>query len=221
MNWLIHDWRDLLAEPWLSVALAVVAVVCGAVVGYEREKHDKPVGTRTLTLVSLGSAVFTMLSFAIGGPNNHAQIAAAIVTGVGFLGAGAIMRGKFGVTGLTSAATLWAVAAMGMLVGAGYVGAGLGLSLLIITVLTLISAGEQRFLGSCEFVSVILVFEPRGGKTILKIEEILDEYNVPWARNKLAVETSATGGSRLAVNYCGRHTSSRVSRGVSCARGDH
>jgi len=92
-----------------------------------------------------------------------------------------------------------------MLVGAGYVGGGLGLSLLILTVLTLISAGEQRFLGTCEFVSVILVFEPRGGKTILKIEEILDEYNVPWARNKLAVETSSTGGSRLAVNYCGRH----------------
>ena len=205
MNWLLHDWRNLLAEPWLSVALAVTAVVCGAVVGYEREKHDKPVGTRTLTLVSLGAAVFTMLSFAIGGPNNQAQIAAAVVTGVGFLGAGAIIRGKFGITGLTSAATLWAVAAMGMLVGAGYVGGGLGLSLLILTVLTLISAGEQRFLGTCEFVSVILVFEPRGGKTILKIEEILDEYNVPWARNKLAVETSSTGGSRLAVNYCGRH----------------
>jgi len=60
MNWLLHDWRNLLAEPWLSVALAVTAVVCGAVVGYEREKHDKPVGTRTLTLVSLGAAVFTL-----------------------------------------------------------------------------------------------------------------------------------------------------------------
>ena len=94
---------------------------------------------------------------------------------------------------------------MGMLVGAGYVGAGLGLSLLILAVLTIISAGEQRFLGRCEYVTVTIVFEPNGGKTIVLIEEILDEYNVPWTRNKLAVETSASGGSRLSITYCDRH----------------
>jgi putative Mg2+ transporter-C (MgtC) family protein len=205
MNWLTHDWRGFMAEPWLSVGLAVAAVVCGAIVGAEREKREKPIGTRTLTLVSLGSAVFTMLSFAIGAPNDHARIAAQIVTGVGFLGAGAIIRGKFGITGLTSAATIWAVSAMGMLVGAGYVGAGLGLSVLILAVLTIISAGEQRFLGRCEHVTVTIVFEPNGGKTIVLIEEILDEYNVPWSRDKLAVETSASGGSRLSITYCDRH----------------
>ena len=205
MNWLTHNWRDFMAEPWLSVGLAVAAVVCGAIVGSEREKREKPIGTRTLTLVSLGSAIFTMLSFAIGAPNDHARIAAQIVTGVGFLGAGAIIRGKFGITGLTSAATIWAVSAMGMLVGAGYVGAGLGLSLLILAVLTIISAGEQRFLGRCEYVTVTIVFEPNGGKTIVKIEEILDEYNVPWSRQKLAIETSASSGSRLSITYCDRH----------------
>lgn len=205
MNWLTHNWRNFIAEPWLSVWLAVTAVVCGAIVGAEREKREKPIGTRTLTLVSLGSAIFTMLSFGIGGPNDRARIAAQIVTGVGFLGAGAIIRGKFGITGLTSAATIWAVSAMGMLVGAGYVGAGLGLSVLILAVLTVISAGEQRFLGRCEYVTVAIVFEPNGGKTIVKIEEILDEYNVPWTRHKLAVETSASGSSRLSITYCDRH----------------
>jgi putative Mg2+ transporter-C (MgtC) family protein len=205
MNWLTHDWRNLIAEPWLSVALAIAAVVCGAIVGAEREKREKPIGTRTLTLVSLGSAIFTMLSFAIGGANDRARIAAQVVTGIGFLGAGAIIRGKFGITGLTSAATIWAVSAMGMLVGAGYVGAGLGLSILILAVLTVISAGEQRFLGRCEYVTVTIVFEPNGGKTIVKIEEVLDEYNVPWTRQKLAVETSASGGSRLSITFCDRH----------------
>jgi putative Mg2+ transporter-C (MgtC) family protein len=205
MNWLTHDWRDFVAEPWLSIVLSLVAVVCGAIVGAEREKREKPIGTRTLTLVALGSAIFTMLSFAIGAANDHARIAAQIVTGVGFLGAGAIIRGKFGITGLTSAATIWAVSAMGMVVGAGYVAAGLGLSVLILAVLTVISAGEQRFLGRCEYVTVTLLFEPNGGKTIVKIEEILDEYNVPWTRNKLAVETSASGGSRLSITYCDRH----------------
>jgi putative Mg2+ transporter-C (MgtC) family protein len=205
MHWLTHDWRQFMAEPWLSLLLAITAAVCGAIVGYEREKREKPVGTRTLTLVSLGSAVFTMLSFAIGGPNDHARIAAQIVTGVGFLGAGAIIRGKFGITGLTSAATIWAVSAMGMLVGAGYVGAGLGLSFLILAVLTIISAGEQRFLGRCEYATISVAFKPDGGKTIIRIEEILDEYNVPWTRDKLAVETSGPDGSRLSLSYCERH----------------
>jgi putative Mg2+ transporter-C (MgtC) family protein len=205
MKWIAHDWRNFMAEPWLSIALAVTAVVCGAIVGYEREKREKPVGTRTLTLVSLGSAVFTMLSFAVGASNDHARIAAQVVTGVGFLGAGAIIRGKFGITGLTSAATIWAVSAMGMLVGAGYVGAGLGLSVLILAVLTIISAGEQRFLGRCEYVTVSVLFKPAGGKTIIRIEEILDEYNVPWTRDKLAVDPSGPDGSRLTLSYCDRH----------------
>ncbi|HEX7517761.1 MAG TPA: MgtC/SapB family protein [Chthoniobacterales bacterium] len=205
MHWLTQDWRNFIAEPWLSIGLAVAAVVCGAIVGCEREKREKPIGTRTLTLVALGSAIFTMLSFEIGGPNDRARIAAQIVTGIGFLGAGAIIRGKFGITGLTSAATIWAVSAMGMLVGAGYVGAGLGLSVLILAVLTIISAGEQRFLGRCKYATVTVVFESNGGKTIVKIEEILDEYNVPWTHHKLAVETSASCGSHLSITYCNRH----------------
>lgn len=210
MHWLTGDWRTCLGEPWLSIALAVAAAGFGAVVGFEREKREKPVGTRTLTLVSLGSAVFTMMSLAVGGPNgDHGRIAAQVVSGVGFFGAGAIIRGKFGITGLTTAAAMWAVAAIGMVVGAGYVGGGLGLSALVVAVLTIISAAEQRLLGRCHYVEAVVVFQPDGGKTLIRIQEILDEYGVPSARNGFIANADGPLTSRLPITFCHRHRTHR------------
>src|SRR5947207_523363 len=105
MQWLTGNWRDLLSEPLLSTVLVTVSLICGAVVGANREIHNKPTGLRTLMLVSLGSTVFTMVSFVFSTTTaDSGRVAAQIVTGIGFLGAGAIIRGKFGITGLTSAA---------------------------------------------------------------------------------------------------------------------
>ena len=101
MNWLALNWHDGLPQPWANLGLAIVAVICGSVVGVEREKKEKPAGFRTLTLVSLGSAVFMMLSFAVAGERGDpGRIAAQVVTGIGFLGGGAILRGSGAVTGM-------------------------------------------------------------------------------------------------------------------------
>lgn len=98
----------------------VLAVAIGAAVGAERESRDKAAGFRTMTLISLGSALFTIYSVRIGaGDSNSARIAAQIVSGVGFLGAGAIIREGPRISGLTTAATIWLVASLGMGVGAG------------------------------------------------------------------------------------------------------
>jgi putative Mg2+ transporter-C (MgtC) family protein len=95
-----------------------LAVVVGGLVGAEREYRDKTAGFRTIILITLGSALFTILSV-----NMHdtatARISANIVTGIGFLGAGAIMRDNGRVGGLTTAATIWLSAALGMGIGAG------------------------------------------------------------------------------------------------------
>ena len=113
--WLFGSWYDLLPQPWLAVALAMVAMVSGAIVGIEREKKEKAAGLRTLTLVCVGSAVFTMISIGLGASHGDpGRIAAQVVTGIGFLGAGAILRGERGVQGLTTAATIWAAAATGI-----------------------------------------------------------------------------------------------------------
>lgn len=97
-----------------------VAMAVGAAIGAEREYRDKSAGFRTLVLICVGSCLFTMLSIDIGGADrNAARIAAQIVSGIGFLGAGVIMREGGTVTGLTTAAMIWLTAALGMGIGAG------------------------------------------------------------------------------------------------------
>ena len=120
MNWVFSDWHQSLEAPWSNIAMAPVAVACGAVVGVERERKAKGAGLRTMMLVSFGAALFTMVSLGLAGSHSdRSRIAAQIVTGVGFLGAGAILRGPTGVQGLTTAASIWVVAATGMVCGAG------------------------------------------------------------------------------------------------------
>ncbi len=95
----------------------LVAVALGAVVGFERSLKKRPAGLRTHMLVCLGAAIFTTVG--LGLKQNASGIAEAIVTGVGFLGAGAIIAQGGQLRGITSAATLWAVAALGLVVGIG------------------------------------------------------------------------------------------------------
>jgi putative Mg2+ transporter-C (MgtC) family protein len=115
---------------WDALLRLATACALGGAVGFERELRDREAGVRTHLLVSLGSALFTLVSaygfheFLTNGGNvvraDPTRIAAQIVTGIGFLGAGAIIREGLSVRGLTTAATLWVVAAIGMACGAGY-----------------------------------------------------------------------------------------------------
>ena len=100
----------------------VLAVVLGTAIGLERELRHKAAGLRTNVLICLGAAVFTIISrrMAAGQQDSLTRIAAQIVTGVGFLGAGAIIVDRGGIHGLTTAATIWLVASIGMACGAGF-----------------------------------------------------------------------------------------------------
>jgi putative Mg2+ transporter-C (MgtC) family protein len=126
----------------LDIALRlIVAAVFGAAIGFEREIHEHPAGMRTHLLVALGSGLFTVLSIfgfvgvlgpSEGSPVDPSRVAAQIVTGIGFLGAGAILKLGTSVRGLTTAASLWATAAIGMAAGAGsYVIAGVGAAIVL------------------------------------------------------------------------------------------
>ncbi len=111
-------------DLWLFLRV-LVAFALGGMVGYERERHNQPAGFRTHMLVSGGSAMFVVASlygFAspTGGNTDVSRVAAQIVTGVGFLGAGSIWRSRGSVRGLTTAASIWIVAAIGMLAGTGH-----------------------------------------------------------------------------------------------------
>jgi putative Mg2+ transporter-C (MgtC) family protein len=129
--------RVLRADLILKLLLAVVL---GGIIGFEREIAGKPAGLRTNILICIGAALLMDVSTRIGLVDGHrvgdpGRIAAQIVSGVGFLGAGTIMQAQGMVTGLTSAATIWVVAAIGMTVGGGYYIEGIGAGLLVTFVL--------------------------------------------------------------------------------------
>jgi putative Mg2+ transporter-C (MgtC) family protein len=131
---------------WEMVVRLGVAAGLGAVVGFERELRDREAGIRTHLLVSLGAALFTLVSaygfeaFYEGGALvDPTRIAAQIVTGIGFLGAGAIIRSGLSIRGLTTAGSLWVVAAIGMAAGAGYYWAAVAG-----TALTVLALGPLR-----------------------------------------------------------------------------
>jgi len=99
----------------------LTAALLGAMLGFEREMRQKTAGLRTNILIAVGSALFTLMSFELaqGASGDPGRVAAQIVTGIGFLGAGAIMRTDSGVQGLTTAATVWVNAAVGVAAGGG------------------------------------------------------------------------------------------------------
>lgn len=107
---------DILIENLIKLGLAILI---GGVLGAEREFRDKAAGFRTLILITVGSTLFTIFSMSMDPDSSRTRIAANIVTGIGFLGAGAIVREHGRVGGLTTAATIWLSAALGMGIGAG------------------------------------------------------------------------------------------------------
>ena len=111
----------MLTAPTLSIEVEfligfVFAFIAGFLIGYERGSREKPAGVRTTTMVCVGAMLFAMLSTTVD-PSSSTRIAANIVTGIGFLGAGIIMQHKGSIQGLTTAATVWMTAAIGMAIG--------------------------------------------------------------------------------------------------------
>lgn len=102
-----------------DVYKALLAVAAGIILGLEREMKDKVAGLKTITIICLGAALFGILSYKIGGDSNPTQIAAYVVSGVGFIGAGAIFKDGFSISGLTTAGIIWLAAAVGLAIGFG------------------------------------------------------------------------------------------------------
>jgi putative Mg2+ transporter-C (MgtC) family protein len=137
----VNDFFGLPIPPDGTLALVwplCLAVLAGGLVGLEREVHGHPAGLRTHILVCLGSALVTVVGVRMAGPSGDpSRIAAQVVTGVGFLGAGAIIREGASIRGLTTAASIWATAAIGIAVGASPKLAELGVAATAIALFTL------------------------------------------------------------------------------------
>jgi putative Mg2+ transporter-C (MgtC) family protein len=186
-------------ESLLRLALAAIL---GGLIGIERELREREAGLRTHLLVALGSALFTI----VGAYGFHAflesgqavvradptRIAAQIVTGIGFLGAGAIIRQGLSVRGLTTAATLWVVAAVGLACGAGYYSAAV-----ITTALVLIALYPLRIIA----FRILRRFRPEDGRLLIELPtgnppgEVIDEIERLGARID-SIEVSQEGDRR-------------------------
>ena len=127
------------------LARLALAAVLGAAIGLERSYRRKPAGLRTNLLITIGSAVFSILSLELGtSAGSPDRVAAQVVTGVGFLGAGAILRSGASVHGLTTAATIWVNAAIGMAAGVGRYGVAIVSALLTLVILALLPFVERH-----------------------------------------------------------------------------
>jgi len=129
----------------------LVAAALGALIGLDRELRQKPAGLRTNILIAFGAALFTMVSIVLAGPNGIPdRLAGNVVVGVGFLGGGAIMRSGRNVHGMTTAATIWVNAAIGMTAGAGEMAMAAiatGITLVVLAVLPPIERYADRRAG--------------------------------------------------------------------------
>jgi len=165
--------------PAGAVARLIVASMLGGAIGLEREWRHKASGLRTNMLMCLACALFTVMSIVLAGSltPNKSQIASNIVQGVGFLGAGLILHTRSQVLGLTSAATVFTVAGIGMACGAGLYMEAIAATLIVLVSLQLIGFMESKL----PWKQSVLLYEVRGqDKTIMfaAILEVLDRYRV-------------------------------------------
>lgn len=168
------------ASPFESdhVIRIFAAVLFGGLIGLERELRDKPAGLRTIVLICVGAALFTIISEVVGGPDrDSSRIAAQVVTGIGFLGAGAILRDRSGVFGLTTSATIWAVAAVGMAAGFGRLGLAAAGTVVILAALFVLdfvekAIGRLRDLQEYHFVA------PKADDTFDRVTALFEQANL-------------------------------------------
>lgn len=176
-----------------TVFRLVLAIVAGGLIGAEREYVSKAAGFRTLMLISLGACLFTIFSIHIG-ISSPDRIASNIVTGIGFLGAGVIFKDESRVKGLTTAATVWVTAAIGMGIGGGYY-----LEALAATVLTFVALSAMRYLEDLiertnQQRHYRIVCDYRH-ETLKKYEAILQQCGLSFKRSKQSLQNDRMIGS--------------------------
>jgi putative Mg2+ transporter-C (MgtC) family protein len=165
------NWLEQMTVVNGAIGRLLVACLLGGLVGIERELSHKAAGLRTNLLICLGSAFFTLLSPVLAGESgsNRGQVASNIVQGIGFLGAGLILHNRDRVSGLTSAASVWVVASIGMACGAGLYAPAVVATLTVIVALLLVGFFEHR----ANLKMYPLIYEARGRDQVLMLESIL------------------------------------------------
>ena len=211
---------ELASSQWTFMQLVTFfapklffSLLCGGLIGLERELKNKPAGIKTNILICMGAALYTSVSVLIAstyaGTDHYgdpARISAQIVSGIGFLGGGTIIQARGTILGLTTAATIWVVAAIGLCIGIGHADIALLFSISVVLVLVATNFFEDRVLGrSLSFASEIVVQDPDGkvrtaiNQALARNDLVLDDFDLTL-RGDLQV---------LSVRYSGHRVSQR------------
>ena len=174
-------------ELLMDIFKILIALLCGGIIGFERELKDKPAGLRTNILVATGSCLFVIFAIKTSEiySGDPGRIMGPIITGIGFLGAGTIIRARGSVRGLTSAATIWVVAGVGMSAGLGLFFLALAISVLVLFILLILPRGEA-FISEygVKYQEFVVISKPDAAITL-------------WARR--LIERSSLGCIRFQV----------------------
>lgn len=167
-------------SEWEVGGRLLVAALLGGFIGLERESHGRPAGLRTHVLVSLGSCLIMLISIYgftnTGRPYDPGRLAAQVISGIGFLGAGTILREGISIRGLTTAASLWCVSGIGLAIGCGYyIGASIA-TVLSVATLVLLEYFEKNFL-SPKAASIEVTFKNEPGE-MAKLCNIIEEMGI-------------------------------------------
>jgi putative Mg2+ transporter-C (MgtC) family protein len=199
--------REMLELSGVVIRL-IVAAVLGGIIGFEREVNRKPAGLRTNMFICFGAAMYTVLSAQMAGDftGDHTRIAAQIIPGIGFIGAGAIMRSGVNVIGLTSAATMFVVASIGMAAGDGRYLQAIFATIIVLSALEILGVFERRFNLKAE----IMKYEVTGKSA----EEMTSEITTMLEKDHRlmeSVETSAIpDGSKVHFGLYGTRSEHKL-----------
>ncbi len=189
-----------------TVARLLLAAFLGGLIGFEREVKQKPAGLRTNMFICFGAAMFTILSHQLAGEfsGDHTRIAAQIIPGIGFIGAGSILHSRGSVTGLTTAATLFVVASVGMAVGGGRYLVGIFATVVILLALHVLGWLEARF----DLKTLLMDYEVLGESA----DAIVGEVNTVLGEEHQRMESVQM--ERMAGGF-------RIRFGVAAAMSEH
>jgi len=162
----------------------LMSILCGGIIGFEREYRSKSAGFRTIILISLGSTIFTIVSG--HGVGTDDRIAANIITGIGFIGAGVIFKDQISIRGLTTAAVIWTSAAIGMTTGIGYHALAFVFTLITLFILLMINRVEKVIATLQKEKSISVTFKNADFDQVVRLEERLSSKNLTIERLEIS-----------------------------------
>lgn len=188
----------------VDIERMLVALIIGAVIGAEREYRSKSAGLRTMILVCTGACLFTLASAQIGAPSNIDRIAANIITGIGFIGAGVIFKDDNRVTGITTATTIWVMAALGMEAGAGNFKTAF-ISAAIILVVLIVLVYVQEVIEKVNQLRNYRIVCNYQDETLKKYEQLFIKHHLKPLRGRQSKKGNSITGNWLVQGATGDH----------------